>query len=52
MAEYQGGPQAVDPDVLKIALMTQDMSSFGVASAGTSTKERENVLAPLDYFGG
>ena len=53
MAQYQGGPEAVDPDVLKISLMTQDMNTFGATTASESSLgERERETTPTDYLAG
>ncbi|MGI9360184.1 MAG: putative Ig domain-containing protein [Parasphingorhabdus sp.] len=49
-SEYRGGPAKVDADMLKIALMTQDMSVFGMVSAAASSLERDRQFATLDYF--
>ncbi len=48
--EYSGDPATADTDALKIALMTQDMSTFGVTSAAETMKERDRNPVPLDYF--
>ena len=53
VAEFQGGPEAVDPDILKISLMTQDMSTFGATSASESElDQRESGISPSDYLAG
>jgi len=51
MAEYQGGPAKVDPDILKLALMTQDMNTFGVTAAGESFLEERRQPVPVELFG-
>ena len=48
--EHQGGPAPIDPDVLKLAIMTQDMNSFGASSGATASNERERAMTQLDYF--
>ncbi len=47
---YSSDPAASDGDALKIALMTQDMTTFGVTSAAETMKERDRNPVPLDYF--
>ncbi|WP_108811931.1 putative Ig domain-containing protein [Sphingorhabdus sp. Alg231-15] len=41
-----------DPDLLKLALMTQDMNVFGASSGATMMKERERTAPMMDYFVG
>ncbi len=48
--DYSNDPAAFDGDALKIALMTQDMTTFGVTSAAETMKERDRNPVPLDYF--
>ena len=48
--EVQGGPAQVDPDIVKLALMTQDMSVFGATSAVTSTKLQAQNSPIADFL--
>ncbi|WP_162559093.1 cadherin domain-containing protein [Sphingorhabdus sp. EL138] len=48
--DYSSDPATSDGDALKIALMTQDMTTFGVTSAAETMKERDRNPVPLDYF--
>ena len=48
--EMWGGPAIVDLDDLRVALMTQDMNSFGARSAGETAFEQKYGTRPVDFF--
>jgi len=43
-------PDVIDLDAARLALMVQDMSSFGAGASATSMLDRNNQIRPVDFF--